>query len=180
MVGVWLHPWACIVNEHFLTQDLLSWESFATTTTWLLDAVWYRKYLHKPMYLVQDFPSDKCESVETTAIEHGCRLITAVSLHCQFAFVNSRFVVVRELCNHCYFVFIFCSLHARNAELLWNQCYRAWFRVWAMKKTTLGGTGQRKANYSRRHYRRQPRVSDAQNQTAKKDQTELLGGFKFS
>ena len=76
------------------------------------------------MYLVQDFPSDKCESVETTAIEHGCRLITAVSLHCQFAFVNSRFVVVRELCNHCYFVFIFCSMHARNSELLWNQCFR--------------------------------------------------------
>ena len=58
-----------------------------------------------------------------------------------------------------------------------NQCYRALFRMWPMKKTTLGGTGQRKANYSRPHHRRQPAKK---NQTAKKDQTELLGEFKFS
>ena len=49
------------------------------------------------MYLIQDFPSDKCESFGTTATEHGCRLITAASLHCQLAFLNSRFIFVRVL-----------------------------------------------------------------------------------
>ena len=49
------------------------------------------------MYLIQDFPLEKCESFGTTATEHSRRLITAVSLHCQLAFLPSRFIVVRML-----------------------------------------------------------------------------------
>ena len=49
------------------------------------------------MYLIQDFPLDKRESLGTTATEHCCRLITAVSSHCQLAFLNSRFIVVSLL-----------------------------------------------------------------------------------
>ena len=49
------------------------------------------------MYLIQDFPLEKCESFGTTATEHSRRLITAVSLHCQLPLLNSRFSFVRVL-----------------------------------------------------------------------------------
>ena len=40
------------------------------------------------------YRSLECESFATTVTEHGKSLITAVSLHCQWAFLNSRFLVV--------------------------------------------------------------------------------------